>query len=199
MTQMPFLLMFLQKYIYCWRRCTFFRCIFRSAFPDDTDALFSDVSLEVNLTMTQMPFCWCFFRSTFPDDICRCLDIFFLSLKFTSPALFFCVLLLRTSSWLPSTCSSQWRRYHTVFAVSQALLLPFLVLLQAAVPLWCPSTFLDDADQSSYHRLSCLYSVLPWSAFPLPSPLKYSSWWRRSLVTIKYTSCWRRYQILALY
>ena len=48
--------------------------------------------------------------------------------------------------------------------------LPFLVLLQAAVPLWCPSKFLDDADQASYHLLSCLYSVLPWTAFPLPSP-----------------------------
>ena len=66
--------------------------------------------------------------------------------------------------------------------------LPFLVLLQAAVPLWCPSKFLDDADQASYHLLSCLYSVGVSSRFLC-----------QALVTFKYTSCWRRYQILALY
>ena len=121
-----------------------------------------------------MPFCWCFFRSTFPDDIDALISFSFPS---SSP-----VLLCPFVSFnyeLPSTCSCQWCRYHIVvavfFFVSQALLLPclylsFYVLLQAAVPLWLPSTFLDSADQSSYHRLSCLYSVLPWPAYPLPSP-----------------------------
>ena len=45
-----------------------FSLMFRSTFHDDADALFADVSSEVHLLMTEMPFFRCIFRSAFPDD-----------------------------------------------------------------------------------------------------------------------------------